>query len=107
MKAYDDLAGDSSLGGEWQDLARLRAGLLLVDSGTYEEVRQRLEPLASAGRTFRHTAREVLAVAAFHAGDSAATKHWIDLIITDAETPASTRDRVEMLRALTRADAKS
>lgn len=107
VKAYDGLAADGSLGAEWQDLARLRAGLLLVDGGSYDEVRRRLEPLTGAGHLFRHTARELLAVAAWHDGDSAAAKHWIDLIVTDAETPNSTRSRIDMLMALRRADAKN
>ena len=59
-----------------------------------------LEKLAAAGRTFRYTAREILALSAWHAGDSAARKHWFDLILTDPETPDSVRSQVELLAAL-------
>jgi hypothetical protein len=34
VKAYDALAADNSLGANWQDLAALRAGMLLVDSAS-------------------------------------------------------------------------
>ena len=40
VKAYDDLAADSSLGATWQDLAGLRAGLLLVDSAQLADMRR-------------------------------------------------------------------
>lgn len=106
VKAYDALAADNSIGGTLQDLARLRAGMLLVDSASYDEVRKRLEPLTAPGRTFRHTAREMLAFSAWHGGDTAAARHWIDMIMSDPETPASTRGRIDMLAALTGPVAK-
>jgi hypothetical protein len=83
-----------------QDLAALRAAALLIDTGALEEAQRRLEPLAANDRTFRHTAREFLVLAAWRAGDTAAAKRWFDLIMTDAQTPAATRSRVEMLMAL-------
>jgi hypothetical protein len=100
VKLYDGLAADGSLGQPMQDLARLRAGMLLVDKAPYEQVRERLEPLAAGERTFRHTARELLAFSAWHAGNTEAARHWIDLITTDAQTPPSTRSRIDMLAAL-------
>jgi hypothetical protein len=39
-------------------------------------------------------------LAAWRAGDATAAKRWFDLIMTDAQTPAATRSRVEMLMAL-------
>ena len=62
--------------------------------------RRRLEPLTANDRTFRHTAREFLVLASSRAGDSAATKRWFDLMMTDVQTPAATRMRVEKLMAL-------
>jgi hypothetical protein len=106
VKAYDDLSA-GSVGPVLQDLAAVRAGLLLVDTAPYEELRARLEPLTSANRTFHHTARELLALAAWRAGDVAATRRWADLIVTDAETPPATRSRVDMLMALIAGDGKS
>ena len=70
VKAYDELAADSSLGATLQDLAALRAGMLLVDSAPLAEMRRRLEPLAEPGRTFRHSARELLALSAWRNHDS-------------------------------------
>ncbi len=100
IAAYDQIAADGSVGSVLQDLASLRAGALLVDAGSYQEAQRRLEPLAANDRTFRHTAREFLVLAAWRAGDGTAAKRWFDLIMMDAQTPAATRSRVEMLMAL-------
>jgi hypothetical protein len=107
VKAYDDLAADSSLGATWQDLAGLRAGMLLVDSAPFADMRRRLEPLAEPTRTFRHTARELLALAAWRNHDLTAARRYIDLIANDAETPPGARARVDVLSGLIAADGKS
>lgn len=107
VKAYDDLAADTSLGTTWQDLAAIRAGLLLVDSAPLADMRRRLDPLAEPGRSFRHTARELLALSAWRNHDIAATRRYLDMITTDAETPAATRQRIDVLSALIAGDGKS
>jgi hypothetical protein len=100
VSAYDAIAGDGSVSKVFQELAGVRAGMLLVDTAPLEEITKRLEPLAQQGATFRHSAREMLALAAVHAKDSAAAKKWFDMILGDAETPQSVRSRVEMLMTL-------
>ena len=78
---------------------------VLVDTAPLAEVTTRLEPLTARDRPFRHTARELLALAAYRAGDAAAAKRWHEMMIADAETPEATRSRVDVLMALS-ADAK-
>jgi hypothetical protein len=104
---YDQLAADTSLGRVLQDLAALRAGTILVDTAPYSEVAQRLEPLTAQDRTFRHSARGALALAAWRAKDMTAMRKWTDMILADAETPSNTRGQVQMLLALSDADKKS
>jgi len=106
-KAFDDLAADASLGSTLQDLAALRAGMLLIDSAPLAEMKRRLDPLAEPDRTFRHSARELLALSAWRSHDFTAARHYIDMIATDAETPPGTRARVEVLAALIGAAGKS
>jgi hypothetical protein len=106
VAAYDKIAANSSVSAELRDLAGLRAGALLVDSGSFADARQRLEPLAEANHTFKHTARELLALAAWRAGDTAAARHWIEMISTDPGTPPDERNRMEMLSALMASEAK-
>ncbi|HEY4982006.1 MAG TPA: tetratricopeptide repeat protein [Pseudolabrys sp.] len=107
VKAYDDLAADGALGATWQDLAAVRAGLLLVDRAPLADISRRLDPLAEPSRTYRHTARELLALSAWRNHDLAATRRYIDMIATDAETPPGTRARIDVLSALIAADSKS
>jgi hypothetical protein len=107
IAAYDAIAADNSVGRVLQDLAALRAGALLIDQGTPAEAVKRLEPLAAPDRPFRHSARELLALAAWRAGNAAEAKRWFDMIVTDPQTPAATRSRVEMLMALLAAEGKS
>jgi hypothetical protein len=106
VSAYDDIAADKAAGQVIQDLAAVRAGFLLVDTAPYTEIRTQLEPLTAPDRTFRHSAREILALAAWKAGDMAAARQWADMIITDPQTPAGARSRAEVLSELIAAGGK-
>ena len=106
-KMYDDIAADRSIGAPEQDLARVRAAGLLLDSATYSALLTRLEAAAAPGATFRHTARELLALSAWRVNDATAARKWLDLISEDGETPPSLRSRAEALQALLPPVAKS
>ena len=84
-----------------QDFAALRAGMLLVGSAPLAEVDRRLAPLATGTGPFRHSARELLAVAAWKAGDIAAMRKWIKMVHDDSDSPPALRQRVDILTAIT------
>ena len=107
VKLFDDIAADRTVGAELQALARLRAAGLLVDTASYAEMKQRLEPETAPGATFRHSARELLVLSAWRANDSAATRQWLDMIALDGDTPPGLRSRAEALQALLPPVAKS
>jgi hypothetical protein len=107
VKMYDDIAADRSIGTTEQDLARIRAAGLLLDTATYPTMLQRLEAATAPEATFRHSARELLALSAWRANDTAATRQWLDLIANDGETPSGLRSRAEALQALLPPVAKS
>ena len=100
VKAYDQIAADGSLGPTLQDLATLRAAMLLVDSAPLADMEKRLAPLTEPGRTFRASAREFLALSAWRNHDKDAARKYLDMIATDAETPPGARARAEVLSAL-------
>ena len=100
VKLYDAIAADRGVGQTEQDLAALRAASLLVDTASYADIKARLEPLTGATRTFRHSARELLAVSAWRNKDMTAARQWIDVISTDPVSPQSLRSRMEALQAL-------
>jgi hypothetical protein len=106
-KMFDEITADRSVGVAEQDLARVRAAQLLLETTTYPDMKARLEAAAAPGATFRHTARELLALSAWRANDAAATRQWLDLIANDGETPPSLRSRAEALQALLPPVAKS
>jgi len=107
VQAYDRIAADGSLRQTLRDLAGLRAGMLLVDTASFGDLKQRLDPLAEPGRSFRASARELLALSAWHHNDITAAKHYLDMLESDGETPAGARARAQMLSALIAASGKS
>jgi hypothetical protein len=106
-KMYDDIAADSGVGSEWRDFAKIRAAGLLVDSASYADMQQRLETSAEPKSTFRHSAREMLALSAWRNNDMTAARKWLDAIAEDGETPPGLRSRAEALQALLPPVAKS
>ena len=104
VKAYDELAADASLGATLQDLAAVRAGMLMVDTASLAEMQRRLDPVAEPGHAFRHNARELLALSAWRNHDFTAARRYIDMIAADGETPPGTRARADVLSALIAAD---
>lgn len=107
IKLYDGIAADRSVNAPEQDLAKIRAAGLLVDSAPYDAMLQRLEPVTGATSTYRHTAREMLALSALRANNVPATRQWLDMIANDGETPSSMRSRVDAMQALLPPVAKS
>lgn len=106
-KMYDDVAADSTAGAAEKDLARVRAASLLIETTPYDALLPKLEPATAATSTYRHTARELLALSAWKAGNAAAARQWIDTMSNDSETPSSIRTRAEALQALLPPAAKS
>ena len=107
VKAYDEISADASLRTIWQDLAAVRAGLLVVDTAPLADMRRRLDPVAEPTRSFRHTARELLALSAWRNHDFTSARKYLDMIASDAESPIGVRARADVLSALITADGKS
>jgi hypothetical protein len=107
IKLYDDIAADRSVAALDQGLAKMRAAQLLVDSASYPDLLTRLQSETEPTATFRHTARELLALSAWHANDMTSARKWLDMIANDSETPPGMRSRAEALQGLLPPVAKS
>lgn len=103
IKAFDALAADPQVEPLLQSVAKIRAAMLAVDTADFKEVARRLEPLAGQGAPFRHTARELLGLAALKANDFAAAGKWLDQIVTDAEAPQPLLERAQAMLGLVQA----
>jgi len=103
IRAFDELAADTGVSALWRDLARIRAAILLVDLRP-AEVAQRVEGLAVAQGAFRHTARELMGLATFRAGDAPGAVRWFEQAITDAEAPEGLRQRAGLILTILAAD---
>jgi hypothetical protein len=95
--AFEAIAQDISVPALLRDLARIRAALILVDIGSQADVASRVEPLTAAGNGWRHSAREILALSAWKAGNLDETRRWAEELVTDPETPPGARGRGQLL----------
>jgi hypothetical protein len=98
--AYDAIAADGSIDVAIRDVARLRAALLLVDTAQVAEITARVEPLIASTSPFRFSAREILALARYRAGEREAARAMFAELAADPETPAALRNRAEVMLAL-------
>ena len=97
---YDALAIDPGVTPVMQNVARLRSALLLVDTADDAEMKKRIEPLAAPASAFRHSARELLGLAALKANDFEAAGRWFDMIVADPQAPQSLRERAGTMLGL-------
>ena len=99
-KAFDALASDGSIPASFQDLARLRAAALRLDTSDGPTADRDLERIATPTNPWRHSARELLGLAALKRGDLEAAGRWFDQIVADRAAPAGLRARLEIYSAL-------
>ncbi|MBC7953367.1 MAG: tetratricopeptide repeat protein [Rhodospirillaceae bacterium] len=91
----------------YRDLARLKAAYLKLDGSEPAAVEKLVEKLAVESSPWRHSAREVLALAASKRGDEAKAAELFRKIADDPAAPQGVRARAaEMLAATTGAKAK-
>ncbi|OJF95520.1 tetratricopeptide repeat protein [Pararhizobium antarcticum] len=107
IQAFSDIGKDSTIEKPMRDAARMRAAYLLVDTGTYEQVSAEVEQMAVPAGAMRHSAREVLGLAAYKAGDMPKAKTWFQQIADDAESPRNLANRAQMLLDLIAASGKA
>jgi hypothetical protein len=105
IKAFEALADDTSLGKTLQDLARIRAAYLAVDSWAYGDLATAIEPLTATGEPWRHAAREILGLAAWKAKDLTTASKWFEAVLVDKDVPSSGRQRAELMLQLISADS--
>lgn len=99
VKIYDGVAADGSVDQPLQDLARVRAAYLLVDTASVSDLASRLKGLDGNNSSWRHAVREILALANIRAADYKAADEQLKLILADVATPAALRTRTVLVSA--------
>jgi hypothetical protein len=107
VKDFDAVAADTSVPDPIRDMARLRAGLLLVDHGSYADVAARVESLTDETNPLRNTAREALALSAWKAGKNDDALKLFDQINADDAASRNARERATMMADLIRGGGAS
>lgn len=85
---FDAIAGDGGAPDAIRDMAAVRAAYILVDTGSVDDVRQRVERLSGDGEPLRYAAREALGTAEWKAGNLAEAKRFFEQLSADQGTPA-------------------
>ena len=106
IDAFEKIGADDTVPLTIREAARIRAGFLLVDHGTYGNVADQVQPLSGADNPFRHSAREALGLAAWKAGDVKNARKWFEQITGDTEAPASIASEAGMMLDLIKAGDK-
>jgi hypothetical protein len=102
VKDFDAVAADMAIPSGIRDMARLRAGLLLVDNGSFADVSARVEPLTADTNPLRHSAREALGLSAWKEGKAADALKLFDQISADDAAPRNLRQRATLMAELIR-----
>ena len=102
VAGFDGVAADARVPQAIRDMARLRAGLLLVDHGAYADVASRVEALADDTNPLRFSARETLGLAAWKANRAPDALKLFDQIRNDSGSPADMRQRAGLMAELIR-----
>ena len=106
-RAFSDIGKDTSVNEAVRDAAKLRAAYILVDTGAYADVSAEAEALAVPGNGMRHSAREVLGLAAYKAGDFAKAKDWFQQIADDQQAPSNVSNRAQIMLDLIASSGKA
>jgi len=97
---YDQIAGSGSVEPIFRGLAALQAVMLQIDSGDPAQLQGRLTPLMQPDNPWRWSARELSALLAARAGNTAQAHELARQLAEDIEAPAGVRSRATELAAL-------
>lgn len=79
-----------------RDTARLRAAYVAAETQDFQAVRTRLEPLIESDTAVSFLARELLAIEAWEAGETAVARQTLQGLTLAFEAPESVRERAEI-----------
>ncbi|WP_161992672.1 tetratricopeptide repeat protein [Aureimonas leprariae] len=103
LEGFDKVANDANAPKSLRDIASIRAGYVLVDTGSLDDVRARVERLSGDAEPLRYAAREALGLAAWKAGKLDDAKRFLQANRDDPRTPQGIALRTNVVLALAEA----
>lgn len=97
---YDQVAKSAPENSGFADYARLRAGILGVETAPFGKTKERLGPVADGQGPWRFLAQEMLAFAAWRTGDAKTATALLGKIESDAASSEAVRLRAESMKQL-------
>ena len=97
MGLYSEVADDGSADAVLADYARLQVAAIKLDAGDFTDAKNRLTPLSTDDNAWRHSARELLGVAAYKAGLPAEARNHFQRLLSDPTAPPGITERVKVL----------
>ncbi len=97
VAAYDAFAANATNDKTLIDTATIKAGYLLVDTSTPDQLLVRLGAFDKDSEIWRHQAREIFGLSAWRIKDYAMAERYMKALVDDAETPQAMRQRAMMM----------
>ncbi|MEG9861406.1 MAG: tetratricopeptide repeat protein [Parvularculales bacterium] len=94
---YDMIANNRSLPLSLRNVARVRAGFVMIGKVDTQELQDRLGDVAQSGQPMRNMAREVLGLAKFLAGQTEQARSYYSSIINDPSSPSGLLERAYIM----------
>ena len=102
---YRALAADTKVDPIFRDIGRVYAAMHMVDTAPRPEIDALLAPVNNDTNPWRHSAREILAIAAYQDKDLTTARDLLGKLSTDATAPQKMRDRATKMLDVLSEDA--
>ncbi|MCZ2158529.1 tetratricopeptide repeat protein [Bartonella sp. 220] len=106
VEAFDSIAADEKAPQILRKVAKIRAAYILVDTGTLDEVKKRVEDMANDVDPMRMSAREALGLAAYKADKVKEAVDYFRKISEEGALGLKVADRSRMMLELIQAEGK-
>ncbi|WP_455482237.1 DUF2659 family protein [Bartonella sp. B35(2025)] len=107
IEIFDSVAADKKAPQILQKVAKIRAAYILVDTGTLEDVKKRVEDIAHDMSPMRMSAREALGLAAYKADKMDDAVYYFKKISEESTLGSKITDRAQIMLELIQAEGKA
>lgn len=100
LSAYEDIAKDSSVDPILAGYAQLQIAQLKLETASFTDLKNRLTPLSADKSPWRYSARELLGLAAYKAGNVAEARNHFQRLVADRGGPPGVAERARTMLAV-------